>query len=103
MLDKLDATLSGALAIAGKSFGIWFVAWAIRRKGEFDYRLDRITQLLRWVIVAVSFAVVTNFPKPSVPRAIALTVGLAFLAWPNFAYHLRNFFRRGGPPNPPLP
>lgn len=98
MLDKLDATLSGALAVAAKALGIWFVAWGIRRKGEFDYKLDGIGQLLRWLIVAASFAVVANFPKPSAPREIALALGLAFFVWPNFAYHLRNLFKRGGTP-----
>jgi hypothetical protein len=95
MLDKLDATLSGALAVAAKALGIWFVVWGIRRKGEFDYKLDGIAQLLRWLIVAACFAAVANFSKPSAQRATALTLGLAFFVWPNFAYHLRNLFRRG--------
>jgi hypothetical protein len=98
MIEKLQATISGSLAVAAKSFGIWFVSWAIRRKGEFDYKLDRTARLTRWSIVAISFAVVTRFPSLSLPRALSLTVGLAFLVWPNFAYHLTNLFRSGSRP-----
>lgn len=72
---------------------LWFISWAIRRKGEFDYPLDFTGQVVRWVLVVVLLGAMTYFPGLSVPRVILLLGGCAFLAWPNLAYHLTRFLR----------
>jgi hypothetical protein len=82
----------GLGATAG--FGsLWFISWAIRRKGEFDYPLDFAGQVVRWVLVVVLLGAFQYFPGGSAPRGISLVCGLAFLAWPNFAYHLTRLLR----------
>jgi hypothetical protein len=47
--------------------------------------------------VVVGFAVGYYMPKPEFwyVRVAGGFLGLAFLCWPNFAYHLTNVFRRG--------
>jgi len=75
-------------------FGLFF--WAIRRKGELDYELseaqntpldDRRSRFPSGLSICQ-----TGF---DLPRISALVVGLGFLCWPNFAYHLTNVFNRG--------
>lgn len=76
------------------AFGsLWFISWGIRRAGEFDYPLDFTGQVVRWVLVVVLLGAMTYFPGLSAPRLILLLGGCAFLAWPNFAYHLTRFLR----------
>lgn len=95
-MTNLNATVLGALAVASKAFGVWFVFWAIRRKGEFDHPLNRNAKLVRWTIVVASFAATAQLRRPDAwaYRSIALTIGLAFYCWPNFAYHLTNLVGR---------
>ncbi len=76
---------------------IWFVVWAIRSKGELDYDLDPTAKRIRWIVVAIFLG--TPFfrpqlfgPRPAVRLCVAL-VGLLFLVWPNFAYHLTRSLR----------
>jgi hypothetical protein len=83
---------------------IWLSVWAIRRKAEVDYPLDRSARVVRWVTVAIGFGVGYYVPGPDFGyvRVAGGFLGLAFLCWPNFAYHLTNFFRRGvAPQNTP--
>jgi hypothetical protein len=82
---------------------IWLSVWAIRRKAEVDYPLDRSARIVRWGIVAVGFAVGYYVPGPDLwyLRVAGGFLALAFLCWPNFAYHLTNLFRRGAPQNSP--
>jgi hypothetical protein len=74
---------------------IWLSVWAIRRKAEVDYPLDRSARVVRWVTVAVGFA--TGYYVPGSElwyiRVAGGFLGLAFLCWPNFSYHLTNLFR----------
>jgi hypothetical protein len=72
---------------------LWFISWGIRRAGEFDYPLDFTGQVVRWVLVVVLLGAMTYFPGYTVPRGALLLGGAAFLAWPNFAYHLTRFLR----------
>jgi hypothetical protein len=74
---------------------IWLSVWAIRRSAEADYPLDRSARVVRWVTVAVGFAVGYYVPGPKLGyvRVAGGFLGLAFLCWPNFAYHLTNLFR----------
>ena len=69
--------------------GVWFIAWAIRKRGEFDIKLTKLEQLVRWLVVAICFAL-TLLPgqQLAIPRVIAGLTGMCFVAWPNLAHHL---------------
>ena len=101
--DRLVANIAGVGAV-------WVCAWAIRRKGELDYPLDSTAKVVRWVAVVILMGIPANFPSlPINLRRVLDFSGIAFLAWPNFAYHLTRFLRsckllpNAGlpPPNPP--
>ena len=88
----MAATASIWAAIAN----IWFVAWAIRRKGELDYDLDSTAKFVRWVVA--SFCLGISILRPEVLKSPNLRiavgfVGLGFLIWPNLAYHLTSLLR----------
>jgi len=69
--------------------------WAIRRRGEFDYELDLMGKIVRWAIVVLAlFLVQIPGPKLATFRVIVGCVGMAFLVWPNFAYHLTNILKQ---------
>lgn len=74
---------------------IWLSVWAIRRKTEVDYPLDWASQVLRWTVVVLGFAV-AHLPGADLGyvRVAGYLVGLAFLCWPNFSYHLVHLVRR---------
>jgi hypothetical protein len=81
--------------LAANAVCIWFAFWAIRRKYELDYPLDIWAQVVRWSLVGLSFAL--TLPDGSQYKLLRILAGialLAFLAWPNFAYHLVQLFRR---------
>lgn len=74
---------------------VWLGVWAVRKKYEVDEELDRAAQIIRWSVVAVSFAVMSvPGPEFKLARILAAVVLLAFLCWPNFAYQLRQMFKR---------
>jgi Protein of unknown function (DUF3592) len=76
-----------------KSLGIWFVVWAIRRKFDLDYKLSSTAVLLRWAVVTFSYLLLaTGVLGIAAVRLPILAVGLLFLCWPNFVYHLTKFF-----------
>ena len=80
---------------------IWLSVWAIRRQAEADYPLDNTARVVRWATVAVGFAIGYYVPGPKLGyvRLAGGFLGLAFLCWPNFAYHLTDLFRpRAGTP-----
>src|SRR6266496_2436836 len=73
----------------------WLAFWAIRRRGEFDYELDLMGKIVRWAIVVLAlFLVQIPGPKLATFRVIVGCVGMAFLVWPNFAYHLTNILKQ---------
>jgi hypothetical protein len=81
--------------LAASAASVWLLFWAIRRTYEVDEKLDRRAQILRWSIIAAGFA--ATLPPGSTfkwVRIIGGFLGLAFLCWPNFAYHLRHLGRR---------
>jgi hypothetical protein len=88
-------TTSGAplwVAIAN----IWFVAWAVRRKGELDYELDDVAKTIRWVVVLFCLGVSIFRPQVLGSPALRISVGftgIAFLVWPNLAYYCTNLLR----------
>jgi hypothetical protein len=76
---------------------IWFVVWAIRHKGELDYELDRTAKWIRWIVVAIFLGTPIFRPelfgaRPPLRVCVGM-VGLLFLVWPNFAYHLTRILR----------
>lgn len=78
-----------------KSIGMWFGVWAIRYKAGLDYKLSTRAGALRWAIVITFFAL-TALPGASLGwlRVSSFLVGLAFLCWPNLAYHSGNLFEK---------
>jgi len=76
---------------------VWFVAWAIRHRGELDYQLDHAAQIIRWLFVAFFLGVPIQAPRlltsPNLRMSFGI-VGMAFLVWPNCAYHLTRLLRR---------
>lgn len=93
-LLSLREFINRGLRVTAGFGSLWFISWAIRRKGEFDYPLDFTGQVVRWTLVVVLLGAMTYFPGYSVPRGALLLGGAGFLAWPNFAYHLARFLRR---------
>jgi len=89
MLDHYFSRLAADVAC------IWFAVWAIRKRYDVDEKLDRAAQTVRWCIVATSFGLVlVPGPEFKLVRIVAGVLLLAFLCWPNFAYHLRQLFKR---------
>ena|SRR5271157_92319 len=91
----LGQILNNASFLFKTSLSIWFLAWAIRYRAEIDEKLDGRAKALRWGVVGIGFLIA------SVPgsrfgwvRVLAYVIALLFLCWPNFAYRLRNAFRR---------
>ena len=95
--------LSFYASYSAKIACIWLSVWAIRRKAEADYPLDRSARIVRWSTVAVGFAIGYYVPRPGLGyvRVAGAFLGLGFLCWPNFAYHLTNLFRRNAPQDSP--
>jgi hypothetical protein len=76
-----------------KSLGLWLSVWAIRFSAGIDYKLSARGKAIRWVVVVICFAL-TSVPGANVGwfRVLSYLVGLAFLCWPNLAYHLSKLF-----------
>lgn len=91
MLDGVSGLLSFYSALSAKIVCIWFSVWAIRRKSEVDYVLSSSTRWIRWIVVILGFTVAYFAPLKSI-RLVSGFAALAFLCWPNFAYHLTNAF-----------
>jgi hypothetical protein len=86
-----------ATRILSSVISIWFVVWAIRRKGDLDYNLSPGGMLIRWFLVVSCLGGVLVAPQLFEPPNLRLGVfalGMAFLVWPNFAYHLVNLLSR---------
>ena len=72
---------------------VYLSVWAIRQKGEIDYKLDRLQRAVRYSIVFFGF--VLGYLAPNSYFRVAFgSLAILFLCWPNFAYHLVNLFRR---------
>jgi hypothetical protein len=90
------ASQSSGAGTAAAILNIWFVCWAIRHRGELDYDLDPTARAVRWLVVAVCFGLVLRLPQllnPPSLRVCVGIVGIAFLVWPNLAYHTTRFLR----------
>ena len=83
-----------ARGIIEYALGIWFAAWAFRRRYELDYPLDRGMQTLRWAVIFVAFALaLVPGPNAKWVRFCSGFTAIAFLSWPNFAYHIARLIR----------
>jgi hypothetical protein len=88
---------------------IWFVCWAIRRKGDLDHKLDTTAKVIRWSFAYSLMALASWYPTiiaNTYLRAGTFFAGVAFLVWPNCAYNLTQLLRRvrilrDKPPDPP--
>ena|ERR1019366_3143250 len=75
-----------------KSLGIWLSLWAIRYKAQWDYKLSATARALRWIVVLIAYSLAASLPGPGFVRVIFGFIGLGFLCWPNFAYHVSKLF-----------
>jgi hypothetical protein len=87
----LQEAVSQAGYLLERSAGIWFASWALRYRAGWDYKLSGVAEATRWTIVLVGYLLAVLLPVPTA-RVISVLVGLAFLCWPNFAYHLTNLY-----------
>jgi hypothetical protein len=84
----LGGTFLYASQLAEGAASVWFVSWALRRRYELDYKLDRREQILRWAIIAFTFGLtLLRGSDLAVIRIVAGLSSIAFLAWPNLAHH----------------
>ena len=91
-----EAALGSGGTWAGVA-NIWFVTWAIRRKGEIDHELDSTAKFIRWLLAIACLGLAIQLPellKPPPLRVCIGFVGVAFLVWPNLAYYLTGFLRQ---------
>jgi hypothetical protein len=76
---------------------LWVLLWGIRLKGELDLPLDTEAKRLRWSMVALGLIIMTVATAPMFNSAWGAAIGwiwaTAFLAWPNFAFHLTGILR----------
>ena len=88
--------LHNALFIAQCLICVWVVVWSIRHRGDFDERLSRGAQVLRWTVV-VGGVLLASIPGTTLcpVRGVSLILSAAFLWWPNFAAHVMRVCGRG--------
>lgn len=72
---------------------VYSSVWAIRKKSEVDIPLSRNARALRWSVVLLAFLIAYEAPYKYL-RVAAVYIGLAFLCWPNFAYHLNRLISK---------
>ena len=91
----MEAAISRLLFALEKSTTVFLSLWAIRYKADWDYRLSPQAASLRWIVALAGFLVAVSLPGASLAyiRVFAWVVGLSFLCWPNFAYHLDKLLR----------
>jgi hypothetical protein len=75
---------------------VWFLIWALRRKGELDYEFDAPTKRVRWLMVAAGWVILLAGARMRSKSYawLGFIVATGFLAWPNFAYHVTRLLRR---------
>jgi hypothetical protein len=75
---------------------IWFASWGFRKHLELDYPLNPLARAIRWGVVAFGFWLAYYANNGYVRVLSGFGLGLSFLCWPNFAYHLSRLFRKKG-------
>lgn len=92
----ISQIIARTVAVWAFATAIWFPCWAIRRKGEFDLKLDRSMQTLCWTVIIFCFGWIGQLgPEDMALRVSLLAVSMPFFCWPNSVYHVVTFFRRG--------
>lgn len=87
MIEYAQGLIQGAL-------GVWFAAWAVRRRYKLDHPLDQGMQMLRWAVIALMFGLaLVPGTNAGWLRVCGLLTSLAFLCWPNLAYRIVRLFR----------
>ena len=88
--------ISNAKVIAGCMLNIGFICWAYRRKYELDEILSSRARIVRWLVVTISFLIVT-FPVGHITnpwigytRVLIGIICVAFFCWPNLANRILN-------------
>ena len=95
LVTPLNNAISYLTELAAGAVSIWFFFWPFRRKYDLDYKLDRTAQIVRWSIVIGGFVfALAPGPEFKIVRILAGIILAAFLAWPNFAFHLTFQSRR---------
>lgn len=89
---EIQGLVSRISFLVQKSLGIWLAAWAIRYKGEWDYKLSSTAKGVRWSVVGLGYVLAASLPGPAPMRLVPGLLGHCFLCWPNLAYHLTNLF-----------
>jgi len=89
---EIQTLLSHVSFLFQKSLGIWLCLWAIRYKADWDYKLSSTAKVVRWGVVGVGYTMAASLSGPPIMRLVPGVVGICFLCWPNFAYHLTNLF-----------
>jgi hypothetical protein len=85
--------------MASRAITIWFAFWAIRKKYELDYPLDRTGHIVRWSCIGIGFLLLLlRQPQFKAVRVVGALLYLTFLCWPNFAYHLVRLFKKRADP-----
>ena len=73
---------------------IWLAVWSIRKRYDVDYRLALPSHVVRWTFIVAGFALTAvRGAELAALRIAGLWIGLAFLCWPNFAYHIARLLR----------
>jgi hypothetical protein len=77
---------------------IWLLVWSLRSRGELDLELDQTAKRIRWSMVAMGIFIFWASAEILAGCAWCVLAGwiwaTAFLAWPNFAYHLAALLRK---------
>jgi len=78
---------------------VWFVCWAVRRRGDLDLPLDFTAKAVRWTVAISCLSYPFAFPRLVDSAAFRICIGLTgmvFLCWPNLALRLTGLLRRVG-------
>ena len=89
---EIQALFAHVSFLVQKSVGIWLAVWAIRYKADWDYKLSGTAKSVRWGVVGIGYLLAASLPGPAPMRLVPGLLGICFLCWPNFAYHLTNLF-----------
>ena len=74
---------------------IWLASWGFRRRYETDQPLGSTGQAVRWLFVVGGLSLgFLHGANLGALRVAGLVVGMAFLCWPNLAFHTARVFRR---------
>jgi len=85
-----------AKSLASTMLCIGFICWGYRRKYELDEILSSRARIARWLVVAVTFLIITfpvgqiTHPWIGYARVALGIICIAFFCWPNLTNKLLN-------------